>query len=168
MKCEVNGRQLREQPVPEFETAIAGRIWQTKYRYRQDGDVPDGSVADTWRRVAGAIAAVEHERRIWAEAFYVALDDFKFLPGGRILAGAGTQRHVTLFNAGRTGNVASGPVSFMKIWDAACATLLSAGARRGGGQAIRRRHLRRSSPPCTSARPPSTGAPSNARQTDRD
>jgi ribonucleoside-diphosphate reductase alpha chain len=168
--------------VPEFETAIAEHIWQTKYRYRQNGDAPDGSVADTWRRVAGAIAVVEPERRIWAEAFYEALDDFKFLPGGRILAGAGTHRDVTLFNcfvmqhiedsmesifdalkdgaltmqagggvgydfstlrpagsrAGRTGNVASGPVSFMKIWDAACATLLSAGARRGAMMATMR------------------------------
>ena len=38
--------------MADFETAIAEHIWQTKYRYRQDGDASDVSVADTWRRVA--------------------------------------------------------------------------------------------------------------------
>lgn len=53
--------------------------------------------------------------------------------------------------AGRTGNVASGPVSFMKIWDAACAILLSSGARRGAMMATIRTS-RPSSRPSTAVR----------------
>jgi ribonucleoside-diphosphate reductase alpha chain len=158
-----------------FETAIGRHIWDTKYRLIQ-GDTPvDRTIEDTWRRVAAALAAAEADPARWEPRFYQALEDFRFLPGGRILAGAGTDRDVTLFNcfvmgtiddsmdgifaglregaitmqagggvgydfstlrpagtrARRTGNVASGPVSFMRIWDATCATLLSTGARRG-------------------------------------
>ena len=34
----------------------------------------------------------------WEERFYRALQDFKFVPGGRILAGAGTGHEVTFYN----------------------------------------------------------------------
>lgn len=40
--------------------------------------------------------------------------------------------------ARRVGSVASGPVSFMQIWDSMCATLLSTGARRGAMMATLR------------------------------
>jgi ribonucleoside-diphosphate reductase alpha chain len=164
-------------------TAISRKIWDSKYRYR-DGDViHDATIEDTWRRVAHALAAVETaDREAWERRFYDALADFKFLPGGRILAGAGTAHDATLFNcfvmgtiedsmdgifdalkegaltmqkgggvgydfstlrprgtpARHTGTVASGPVSFMQIWDAMCATLLSTGARRGAMMATLR------------------------------
>ena len=54
-----------------------------------------------WRRVARGIAAVEEgadNRAAWEEEFYRALQDFKFVPGGRILAGAGTGHEVTFYN----------------------------------------------------------------------
>ncbi|MBI4100772.1 adenosylcobalamin-dependent ribonucleoside-diphosphate reductase [Candidatus Microgenomates bacterium] len=54
-----------------------------------------------WRRVARGIAQVEKNDKLkkeWAKKFYAALEDFKFVPGGRILTGAGTGYQVTYFN----------------------------------------------------------------------
>ena len=72
-----------------------------KYRFKgEDGKPGDASLADTWRRVAHAIAQAESppERARWARRFEDALSSYEFLPAGRILAGAGTGRNVTLFN----------------------------------------------------------------------
>ena len=54
-----------------------------------------------WARVARGIAAAEQteeKRDKWERLFYEALTDFKFVPGGRILAGAGTGHQVTYYN----------------------------------------------------------------------
>jgi ribonucleoside-diphosphate reductase alpha chain len=166
-----------------FTNQCSRQIWSEKYRLTR----PDGSrepdVRHTWQRVAGAIAAVETSNRAeWEERFFLALEHFKLLPGGRIQAGAGSGREVTLFNcfvmgtiedsldgifnalkegaitmqrgggvgydfstlrpqgspAERTGAIASGPVSFMRIWDSMCATMISSGNRRGAMMATLR------------------------------
>jgi ribonucleoside-diphosphate reductase alpha chain len=86
-------------PDAPFETEFARHIWDTRYRDRSDGEERDRSVEDTWRRVARALAAVEpRECADWEGRFYRLLEGFRFLPGGRILAGAGIGRDVTLFN----------------------------------------------------------------------
>ena len=151
-------------------TDIAQFVWRTKYRAPGERDV-----AATLARVARALASVEADAEGWAGRFAELMADFEFIPGGRILAGAGASRDVTLFNcfvmdriedsvtgifralqesavtmqqgggvgldfstlrplgtaAESTGGVASGPVSFMSLWDTMCGTLLSTGARRG-------------------------------------
>lgn len=166
-----------------FIQDISQLVWDSKYRLREHGRPREDSVNDTWRRVADAVAGTEGANRDhWSKQFRQALTDFRFLPGGRILAGAGTPHRVTLFNcfvmgvledsldgifsalhegaltmqqgggvgydfstlrpagshAQTTGTIASGPVSFMHVWDAMCATLLSTGSRRGAMMATLR------------------------------
>ncbi|ABD53868.1 adenosylcobalamin-dependent ribonucleoside-diphosphate reductase [Jannaschia sp. CCS1] len=169
--------------MSRFSAPIAEQIWDMKYRLKEaDGTAIDGSVEDTWRRIAKALAAVEDDSATWEETFYTALEDFKYLPAGRIVAGAGTGRSVTLFNCFVMGTVpdsmggifdmlkeaaltmqqgggigydfstirpkgaavsgvaadASGPLSFMDVWDAMCRTIMSAGSRRGAMMATMR------------------------------
>ena len=85
--------------MTDFAADISRHIWETKYRYA-DGDRREQHVGDSWRRIARALAAVEEEnvRSVCEQQFLSILQDFKFLPGGRIQAGAGTARRVTLFN----------------------------------------------------------------------
>src|SRR5437763_15438702 len=79
--------------------SISQQIWDMKYRLRSaSGAVVDKTIEDTWRRVATALAASERDPATWAERFYAAMNDFKFLPAGRVVAGAGSARSVTLFN----------------------------------------------------------------------
>ncbi|MEO1460617.1 MAG: ribonucleotide reductase N-terminal alpha domain-containing protein, partial [Pseudomonadota bacterium] len=82
-----------------FAAPIAEQIWDMKYRLKAPGGDPvDADVAATWDRVAGALAAVEAEPALWEPRFRAALEGFRVLPAGRILAGAGTGRSETLFN----------------------------------------------------------------------
>ncbi|MFQ3672433.1 MAG: ribonucleotide reductase N-terminal alpha domain-containing protein, partial [Aggregatilineales bacterium] len=52
-------------------------------------------------RVAAGIAAIERSdelRQTWTKNFRWLLDDWKFVPGGRILTGAGTDQKLTYYN----------------------------------------------------------------------
>ena len=172
--------------APESLPAISGDIWQMKYRFTGSPEIAaDKTVAESWRRVARALASAEpkagQERR--EAEFYDALSGYRFLPAGRILSGAGTGRtKVTLFNCFVMGTLdddmasifnglkeaaltmqqgggighdfstlrpkgapvrgvgadASGPLSFMDVWNAMCRTIMSAGSRRGAMMATMR------------------------------
>ena len=163
--------------------SITQQIWDMKYRLKgPDGAAVDKTIEDTWSRIAAALAVPECDPTAWAGRFGEALADFKFLPAGRVVAGAGTRRNVTLFNCFVMGTIpddmsgifshlreaaltmqqgggigydfstlrpkgapvkgvgadASGPLSFMDVWDAMCRTIMSAGYRRGAMMATMR------------------------------
>ncbi len=177
------GRLIERLHMTRFAAPIAEQIWDMKYRFKQaDGTPIDQTVEQTWERIAQALAETEADPKAWAPKFYNALEDFKYLPAGRITAGAGTARQVTLFNCFVMGTVpdsmggifdmlkeaaltmqqgggigydfstirpkgasvlgvaadASGPLSFMDVWDAMCRTIMSAGSRRGAMMATMR------------------------------
>lgn len=89
-------------------TEIGEYVWNEKYRYKdQHGEPIDLTLEDTFARVARAVASVEEEsvRGKWEERFFDMLSDFEVLPGGRIYAGAGTNRAVTLMNCYVMGTI---------------------------------------------------------------
>ena len=86
--------------------SISQQIWDMKYRLRApDGSALDKTIEDTWHRVAAALAEPEADKAVWNERFYQAMEGFKFLPAGRIVAGAGSGRNVTLFNCFVMGTI---------------------------------------------------------------
>ena len=183
MSVAKNKNELAKNSVEATLPPISLQIWDMKYRFKKaDGTPIDENIEDSWRRIAKDLAKAEADPARWEEVFFGALKNFKYLPAGRITAGAGTARRVTLLNCFVMGTIpdsmpgifdmlkeaaltmqqgggigydfssirpngadvvgvsadASGPLSFMDVWDAMCRTIMSAGSRRGAMMATMR------------------------------
>ncbi|MCL6641616.1 MAG: hypothetical protein K6T92_09635, partial [Candidatus Rokubacteria bacterium] len=80
---------------------LRARVFHDKYALRDaDGRVVEHTPDQMWRRIARELASVETpaKRAEWEERFYWLLADFRFIPGGRIMHGAGNNRRVTMLN----------------------------------------------------------------------
>lgn len=78
--------------------SVSEWVWQNKYRHKPTSGGGDATMTDTCRRVARALAEVEENPSVWQRRFYDIMASFEFLPAGRIIAGAGTGRAVTMSN----------------------------------------------------------------------
>jgi ribonucleoside-diphosphate reductase alpha chain len=75
---------------------LRARIFVDKYAMKDnEGNLVEKTPQEMWRRVAREIASVESEdkRGEWEEKFIWLLTDFRMIPGGRILFGAGQEKY---------------------------------------------------------------------------
>ncbi|WHZ18025.1 MAG: hypothetical protein OJF55_000174 [Rhodanobacteraceae bacterium] len=81
------------RPSPFIDLA-AVEAWDAWFRWREQADLRDFSIEDTWRRVATALASAEPdgESATWRTRFMDALASWRLLPDERLLANAGTDR----------------------------------------------------------------------------
>src|SRR5712692_9194350 len=95
-----------QQPTDSLKMTQLEGIRQKVFMDRYSLKDPHGQPLEfypeqLWARVARGIASVEpteEQRVLWEKRFYEALSDFQFVPGGRILAGAGSGHQVTYYN----------------------------------------------------------------------
>lgn len=80
---------------------VSEQVFLDRYALKgEKGELLEYKPEEMWRRVARGIAQNEKKAKqaFWEEKFYKVMEDFKFVPGGRILSGAGTGYQVTYFN----------------------------------------------------------------------
>ncbi len=95
----------------------------------------DKDLLGMFRRVANWVASPEHgeHKRIYAEAFYDLMTSKRFCPGGRVLAGAGTQ-HGNVLNCFVQDGSPQNPGS--NEWVTRLATKLALVTKVGGGNGL--------------------------------
>src|SRR5947207_5655116 len=98
-------KDLTMTTPPQNVTPLEGirqKVFMDRYSLKDANGKPlEFHPEQLWARVAHGIAAVEQteeKREEWEKLFYEALANFQFVPGGRILAGAGTGHQVTYYN----------------------------------------------------------------------
>ncbi|MGL5842773.1 MAG: adenosylcobalamin-dependent ribonucleoside-diphosphate reductase [Aeromonas hydrophila] len=91
----------KSNPVQESESAsrliplqdTSFEIWDSKYRLKSKDGVPiDGTIDETYQRVARALAGQESQPDVWYEPFLWALRNGA-IPAGRITSNAGAFEH---------------------------------------------------------------------------
>ncbi len=80
---------------------LSQKVFLDRYSLKDGKGAPTEKTPEQmWKRVAKAVAEIEkpEDRKKWEQEYYFAMKDFKYIPGGRILAGAGTGFAVTYYN----------------------------------------------------------------------
>jgi ribonucleoside-diphosphate reductase alpha chain len=149
---QTESKAIPQETVQAFggDELRARVFWE---KYAMEGETRPEQM---WDRVAREIASVEPDdsrREHWQREFRWLLDGFRFLPGGRIMHGAGNPSKITLLNcyfcAIRGDNIEA-------IYDAACRAART--YSRGGGVGIDITPLRPRGAPVHNAAKTSTGA----------
>jgi ribonucleoside-diphosphate reductase alpha chain len=98
-------KELESLITDSSQTQLEGirqKVFLDRYALKApSGDLLEEYPEQMWRRVASGIAQMEktkQKQKEWAARFYNTLKDFKFVPGGRVLSGAGTAYDVTYYN----------------------------------------------------------------------
>lgn len=102
---EESSTDLPQEALDYFDgDELQARCFIEKYALEdEDGNLVERHPKQMWERVAQAMASVEDDEQEWFDRFFWLLEDFRFVPGGRILHGAGNPRNVTLTNCYFTG-----------------------------------------------------------------
>lgn len=83
-------------------TGISEKVFLDRYSLKDKAGKPlEKRPDDMWKRIAKSVASQEKTpegKKKWEKEFNDAMKDFKYVPGGRILAGAGTGYDVTFYN----------------------------------------------------------------------
>src|SRR6266702_5031904 len=97
--------QSQDGSSTEKRTPLEGirqKVFMDRYSLKDSSGQPlEFYPEQLWTRVARGIAEVEtteEKKAFWEKRFYEALSNFQFVPGGRILAGAGSGHQVTFYN----------------------------------------------------------------------
>jgi len=82
-------------------TGISEKVFLDRYSLKDKTGKPlEKKPEQMWKRIARAVAGVEKKevKKLWEKNFYWAMKNFKYVPGGRILAGAGSGYALTFYN----------------------------------------------------------------------
>lgn len=100
-KANNKPQEMKQTNVQNFVGTLREKVFLDRYALKaEDGSRIENTPEETWKRVAWGISQNEKPavRKKWETEFYRVMEDFKFVPGGRILSGAGTNYQVTYFN----------------------------------------------------------------------
>ncbi len=82
-------------------TGISEKVFLDRYSLKdKEGKAIEKRPEEMWSRIAKAVSKVEKKakQKKWEKEFNFILKDFKYVPGGRILSGAGTGYAVSFYN----------------------------------------------------------------------
>src|SRR3989338_5390541 len=80
-------------------SGVSEKVFLDRYSLKDEAGKPiEITPNEMWKRIAKHVASSEKKKKQWEKEFYLAMDNFRYVPGGRILAGAGTGYTVTFYN----------------------------------------------------------------------
>ena len=97
----IKEKSLKTLKGTKFIDDFSKEIYEQTYEYNKE------TIDGTFKRVAEDLASIESDKVFWTNQFNWLLEDFKFIPGGRILSNAGTglkgTTYINCFVDGFTG-----------------------------------------------------------------